>query len=142
MSIVRERSIAPTMNDILDAYREPANLTKEPNAFEGPNKVQPKSYFANERTFLRWMNLSIILGAVAIGLLNFGDSVSTVSALFLSIISVGIMLYGLYLFRWRAGKISRKEIGTYDDDNALRALTIIVFVAIGLTFAFRMIYGI
>ncbi|ORX95017.1 hypothetical protein K493DRAFT_220079 [Basidiobolus meristosporus CBS 931.73] len=129
------------MNDILEVYREPINHQREPNAFEGPNKVQPKSYFANERTFLRWMNLSVILGAVAIGLLNFGDSVSTVSAVFLSIISLGIMLYGLYLFRWRAGKISRKETGTYDDDNALRVLTIIVFVALGLTFAFKFTFN-
>ncbi|ORY05426.1 hypothetical protein K493DRAFT_252660 [Basidiobolus meristosporus CBS 931.73] len=140
MSSARKNNIAPTMSDVLDTYREPA-VAKEPNAFEGPNKVQPKSYFANERTFLRWMNLAIILGGLAMGLLNFGDSVSTVSAIFLSLISVGIMLYGLYLFRWRAGKISRKDIGTYDDDNALRALTIIVFVALGLTFAFRITFS-
>jgi uncharacterized membrane protein YidH (DUF202 family) len=34
--------------------------------------VEPKVFFANERTFLSWLNFTVILGGLAIGLLNFG----------------------------------------------------------------------
>ena len=40
-----------------------------------PVKVEPKVSFANERTFLSWLHFTIVLGGLAVGLLNFGDRV-------------------------------------------------------------------
>ncbi|CAG8813338.1 23695_t:CDS:2, partial [Gigaspora margarita] len=45
-----------------------------------PAKVEPKVFFANERTFLSWLQFTVILGGLAIGLLNFGDKVGRISA--------------------------------------------------------------
>ena len=41
-----------------------------------PVKVEPKVSFANERTFLSWLHFTVVLGGLAVGLLNFGDRVS------------------------------------------------------------------
>ena len=40
-----------------------------------PVKVEPKVSFANERTFLSWLHFTVVLGGLAVGLLNFGDRV-------------------------------------------------------------------
>ena len=42
-----------------------------------PVKVEPKVSFANERTFLSWLHFTVVLGGLAVGLLNFGDKVVT-----------------------------------------------------------------
>lgn len=42
--------------------------------------VGPQVFFANERTLLSWLNFSVVLGGLAIGLLNFGDRVGRISA--------------------------------------------------------------
>lgn len=42
-----------------------------------PVKVEPKVFFANERTFLSWLHFTVVLGGLAVGLLNFGDKVHT-----------------------------------------------------------------
>ena len=40
-----------------------------------PVRVEPKISFANERTFLSWLHFTVVLGGLAVGLLNFGDKV-------------------------------------------------------------------
>jgi len=40
-----------------------------------PVRVEPKVSFANERTFLSWLHFVVVLGGLAVGLLNFGDKV-------------------------------------------------------------------
>lgn len=42
-----------------------------------PVRVEPKVSFANERTFLSWLHFTVVLGGLAVGLLNFGDQVRT-----------------------------------------------------------------
>jgi uncharacterized membrane protein YidH (DUF202 family) len=41
-----------------------------------PVRVEPKVSFANERTFLSWLHFTVVLGGLAVGLLNFGDKVT------------------------------------------------------------------
>ncbi|KAJ2931673.1 hypothetical protein H1R20_g5402, partial [Candolleomyces eurysporus] len=45
-----------------------------------PVRVEPKVSFANERTFLSWLHFTVVLGGLAVGLLNFGDKVGKISA--------------------------------------------------------------
>ena len=40
---------------------------------KAPIKVEPKVFFANERTFLAWMHVSIILAGASIAILAFSD---------------------------------------------------------------------
>lgn len=75
-----------------------------------PVRVEPKVFFANERTFLSWLHFCIVLGGLALGLLNFGDSVAQISGLLFTTVSMVFMLYALYLYQWRAHKIRTRGI--------------------------------
>lgn len=59
-----------------------------------PVRVEPKVAFANERTFLSWLHFTVVLGGLAVGLLNFGDKVRRHSLSFNSILTSGINVLG------------------------------------------------
>jgi hypothetical protein len=65
-------------------------------------RVEPKVFFANERTFISWLQFCALLLTVALNLLNFGDTVSrTVGGIFIGL-AAGIAIYALYRFEKRA----------------------------------------
>jgi hypothetical protein len=65
-------------------------------------RTEPKTFFANERTFIAWLQFCALLLTVALNLLNFGDSVSRiVGGVFIGL-SAGIAIYALYRFEKRA----------------------------------------
>jgi hypothetical protein len=71
-----------------------------------PVRVEPKVFFANERTFLSWLHFCIVLGGLALGLLNFGDdAIAQISGIIFTVVSMIFMVYALYLYQWRAHKI-------------------------------------
>ncbi|CAG8720493.1 13629_t:CDS:2, partial [Acaulospora morrowiae] len=80
-----------------------------------PVRVEPKVFFANERTFLSWLHFTVILGGLSIGLLNFGDKIGKISAGLFTLVAMAIMIYALFIYHWRATKIRKRESGPYDD---------------------------
>ncbi|KAJ5676214.1 Vacuolar transporter chaperone 4 [Penicillium macrosclerotiorum] len=75
-----------------------------------PVRVEPKVYFAAERTFLSWLEFSIILGGIAATLLNFGfDSVTLASAWAFTILAAVALVYSLMLYMWRVDKIRKRR---------------------------------
>jgi SPX domain protein involved in polyphosphate accumulation len=75
-----------------------------------PVRVEPKVFFANERTFLSWLHFCIVLGGLALGLLNFGDQVGQISGLIFTGVAMLFMIYALFLYQWRADKIRKRGI--------------------------------
>ncbi|KAJ3275284.1 hypothetical protein HDV01_001011 [Terramyces sp. JEL0728] len=72
----------------------------------------PKGFFANERTFLHWLNLILVLGSLGIGLVNFGDTFAQISGL----VFVVVAFYALVQYHIRADLLERKEKGvSYED---------------------------
>ncbi|ORY03172.1 vacuolar transporter chaperone 1 [Basidiobolus meristosporus CBS 931.73] len=116
------------------------NPRVESREAESQEKLEIKAYFANERTFLSWMQLCTLLGGVALSLLNFGGIGSQVSAVVLTVITFCIIFYAFYLYRWRAGKIYRKEHGTFDEPNGPVVLAITLFITFLLNFVFTFIF--
>lgn len=41
-----------------------------------PEKPDPKTYFANERTFLSWLHMAVTMGSIAAAMLGFSSSAS------------------------------------------------------------------
>ncbi|CAG8518935.1 12074_t:CDS:2 [Ambispora gerdemannii] len=74
-----------------------------------PVRVEPKVFFANERTFLSWLQFTVVLGGLAIGLLNFGDRVGRISAGLFTFVAMVVMIYALVIYHWRADKIRKRE---------------------------------
>ncbi|KAI9246210.1 hypothetical protein BDA99DRAFT_447421 [Phascolomyces articulosus] len=120
-----------------------------------PIRDEPKVFFANERTFLSWLNFTVILVGFAIGLFNFGaadDRISRISAIMFISTAILIMLYSLYKFHIRAYKIRKRFMISssntttntaglfYDDRVGPTCLCIILAIAMIVNYSCKYIY--
>lgn len=55
-----------------------------------PMRVEPRSYFSNERTFLKWLRISMLLSLLGVGLIEWATEV--VNGVFLIIAGTILML--------------------------------------------------
>ena len=103
-----------------------------------PVRVEPKVYFAAERTFLSWLEFSIILGSIAATLLNFGDSVSLLSAWGFTIVACLALLYSMGLYLWRVQMIRGRRAVRYHDKWGPSFLCLGLAAAVGISFGIRL----
>ncbi|KAG8457350.1 hypothetical protein KFE25_014079 [Diacronema lutheri] len=98
-----------------------------------PAKIEPKVYFANERTFLHWMHMCVTLGAVAMAIMAEGadDPSLALPGLLLTAFSAIFILYAWYMFMWRAEALKAKV--DHLDDRVGPSLFVIAVLA-GLAF--------
>ncbi|EIE21857.1 hypothetical protein COCSUDRAFT_47964 [Coccomyxa subellipsoidea C-169] len=108
-----------------------------------PMRIEPKTFFANERTFLSWLHMAVTIGSIAAALLGFvgvADSskhkaqatdylVETI-ALILLPVAVLMCAYALTVFIWRARAISKKQVGHIDDRFGPLGLAGVVVLAL------------
>eukprot|EP00197_Chlamydomonas_leiostraca_P000109 CAMPEP_0202888524 /NCGR_PEP_ID=MMETSP1391-20130828/43232_1 /ASSEMBLY_ACC=CAM_ASM_000867 /TAXON_ID=1034604 /ORGANISM="Chlamydomonas leiostraca, Strain SAG 11-49" /LENGTH=704 /DNA_ID=CAMNT_0049571829 /DNA_START=1666 /DNA_END=3777 /DNA_ORIENTATION=+ len=93
-----------------------------------PMRIEPKTFFANERTFLAWLHMAVTLGSIAAALLGFSAGSDAdpaaeglsrhlveIIALILLPLGMAMCVYALYTFLWRAGNIARKRAVQFDD---------------------------
>lgn len=104
-----------------------------------PTRVEPKVYFANERTFLSWLNFAVIVGALAVGMLNFGDKAAKISAFLFTGVSVLTLLYALRTYHWRAKSIRQRGQAGFDDRFGPTILAVLLLVAVVANFALRIV---
>lgn len=102
-----------------------------------PTRIEPKVFFANERTFLSWLNFTVLLGGLAIGLLNFGDAVGRISAGLFTLVAMAAMVYALVTFHWRAKSIRRRGQAGFDDRWGPTVLCVALLVAVLINFVLR-----
>lgn len=92
---------------------------KQVDTLEGAKKVDPKLFFANERTFLKWMNVSIWVAGISIGLSSIGGTLSaslqSLSSLFFLAIAIVIVCYSMFQYGKRSLMIVKRLPGPYED---------------------------
>ncbi|KGQ03693.1 Vacuolar transporter chaperone 1 [Beauveria bassiana D1-5] len=117
----------------------PANIPSPPagKRIALPTRVEPKVFFANERTFLSWLNFTVIIGALAIGMLNFGDRVAFISAFLFTAVAMLTMIYALVTYHWRAKSIRVRGQAGFDDRFGPTVLAIILLLAVVVNFVLR-----
>jgi len=103
-------------------------------------RVEPKVFFANERTFLAWLHFAVILGGLAVGLLNFGDEIGRISAGFFTFVALSVLGYALYTFHWRAARIRNRDPGPYDDRYGPAVMCGILLLAVVINFYLRLFF--
>tara|TARA_B110000285_G_C14779989_1_gene448046 strand:+ start:95 stop:415 length:321 start_codon:yes stop_codon:yes gene_type:complete len=96
--------------------------------------VEPKIFFANERTFIHWLHMGVILNSVASGVLAFSksDHSAQIYAIMLLPLSLGFCVYALHTFLWRAERIRMRVPGRWDDPTGPMILSLSL-VAVLLT---------
>lgn len=108
---------------------------------KAPIKVEPKVFFANERTFLAWMHISIILAGASIAILAFSDYDNfgkQIYGLIMLPVAIAFILYAMYQYMRRAYMIRNKMPGPYDDTVGPTVLGIMLMISITAQFAIKL----
>ncbi|KAF2147542.1 uncharacterized protein K452DRAFT_348213 [Aplosporella prunicola CBS 121167] len=103
-----------------------------------PVRVEPKVYFAAERTFLSWLEFSIILSSIAATLLNFGDAIALTSAWAFTLLACASLFYSMGLYLWRVDKIRNRRAVRYHDKYGPTALCVGLLAAVAVSFGLRL----
>ncbi|KAK9915394.1 hypothetical protein WJX75_008578 [Coccomyxa subellipsoidea] len=92
-----------------------------------PLRIEPKTYFANERTFLGWLSMAVTIGSVSAALVGFTASEekgnsgpitqNTTNLITILLLPVAILMvaYALTTFYMRSVYLQRKQMGFYLD---------------------------
>ncbi|EOB14139.1 Vacuolar transporter chaperone 4 [Nosema bombycis CQ1] len=103
-----------------------------------PVRVEPKVFFANERTFLSWVQFAIFLGGIGTALLGMKEGTSSkMPGVLLIGVSIIFSFYALYLYLWRAGMIRKRHPGPYDDIYGPPVLVVVFLIAMGLSIIYK-----
>ncbi|CXJ24071.1 vacuolar transporter chaperone, putative [Plasmodium berghei] len=78
-------------------------------------RVEPKTFFANERTLLQWLNTSVLLSTISITLLNFSNFYGFISGIIMAPVAIFFIIYSFYIYLKRANALINKEPIDYTD---------------------------
>ena len=101
-----------------------------------PVRIEPKVFFANERTFLSWIHFSIFLGGISTALVGLGNAHARISGYIFAVVSILFTVYALYLYQWRAAKIRQKDPGPYDDRIGPMVVVVVFLAAMTINVIF------
>ncbi|KAM0237741.1 hypothetical protein ACHAPO_004393 [Fusarium lateritium] len=105
-----------------------------------PVRVEPKVYFAAERTFLGWLEFSIYIGTIAVTLLNFGSHPTRahfwVAGVF-TLLAIMSLCYSVLTYLYRSQGIRSRKVVKFYDRWGPSALCGALFIGVALNFAFE-----
>ncbi|KAG9242654.1 VTC domain-containing protein [Calycina marina] len=130
--------MAPIRNDQVQSKRFKAPKGKKIHV---PVRVEPKVYFAAERTFLSWLEFSIYIGTIAATLLNFGSKpsrMSFIAAGSFSIVAILSLLYSVGIYLYRSQSIRDRKAIRYHDKFGPTVLCVALFIAVVLNSLFEL----
>lgn len=104
-----------------------------------PIRIEPKVYFAAERTFLSWLSIGMILGATATALLNYGNKSTLTASIGFFISALFTLTYSTYKYVWRTLMIREKKIVDYADKIGPNLICFFIAAATFATFIFKFI---
>ena len=99
-----------------------------------PIKIEPKTFFANERTFLQWFNSAVFVATGGLTIAEMSESKTT--GILLVTISVCIILYSMFVYYGRNRALLRRDTEGYNDIYGPLILSGVIIVS----FIFSLIY--
>lgn len=120
-------------------------------------RIEPKTFFANERTFLSWLTVAVMVMFLGLslldstntgsglGLFNRGSShncedggfrcnAGRISGALIAPMALVLMIYALLIYRKRSIQILRRETVRYDDPYGPVILTILLVIVLFLAY--------
>jgi len=125
-------------------------------------RIEPKTFFANERTFLSWMTIAVMVMFMGLSLLDGSNlvnagvggsantracedhhscQVSRISGALISPVALILMGYALYMYRKRTMQILRRETVRFDDQRGPIIVTVLLLGALIVAFAVSASYN-
>lgn len=107
---------------------------------DGPMKIEPKIWLANERTFLKWQHICVLLGSLAVGLYSAAGENFIAECMGIVYIVIAIMtgLWGYFMQHKRSQMI--KERSGKDFDNMIGPLAVSLAMMGALVLNFVLAY--
>ena len=106
---------------------------------EGPVKVEAKVWLANQRTFIKWQHVGILLSSLSLALFNAAGKRNTIAqTLGVVYTAIGILtaLWGYGMYIWRSNLIRRRS--GKDFDNIIGPVFVCISLVIALILNFWM----
>ena len=150
-------------NDMLDAYDDDddeedgmcgwcfpfcSRFNQYADAVVAPTsiqKIEPKLFFANERTFLHWLHYAVVLSSIASAVLSMsekpGEEWRSWYAMAMLPISLAFCVYALHIFLWRQDQIKNRIPARWDDPMGPLMLGSLVVITLLVNF-FTHLYAI
>jgi len=127
-----------------------------PKKIATPIMVEAKVWFANERTWISYLNLSILLGGLALALFNASrDEIARMFAVVYATIGVGVLgqvfcsmfwvftnissrfRYGYIIYQRRVSMIRKRDPGNFDEVVGPVIISALLFFAVLSNFVLR-----
>ncbi|PWN48807.1 hypothetical protein IE53DRAFT_370301 [Violaceomyces palustris] len=140
------------------AGQGPQRRIAKPKKISTPNKVEAKVWFANERTWISWLKVSVLIGSFALALFNSstffekhnhpdspgggrgpGLDPATIKAFgaAYAAIAIATLLWGLHSYQRRVTLIKSRWPGDFDDLIGPPIICALLFIAVLLNFIVR-----
>ncbi|KAK2460274.1 hypothetical protein APHAL10511_007663 [Amanita phalloides] len=127
----------PTVRDYHAINHVPPQV-RVPKKVPTPVKVEPKVWFANERTWVSWLNNAVMLASLSVALFNASkDDIARRFAYVYALISIAVLIYAYGLYQYRVTMILRRDPGYFDAQIGPIVISIALFVAILANFVLR-----
>lgn len=109
---------------------------------QGDVKVEGKVWLANQRTFIKWQHVSVLLASLSVGLYNAAGKDNTVArslAVVYTLVAVfaGVWGYGVYM--WRTSLIQKRSGKDFDAVAGPVVVCVGLIAALLLNFGFKVI---
>lgn len=106
-------------------------------------KIEPKTFFANERTFLSWLHMALTMGSIATAMIGISSdetqNSSTMIALILLPAALLMCFYSVIVYYWRSSAILHHKELYYDDRRGPLALTCVIVTSLSVILAMGVI---
>ena len=112
---------------------EPGQLIKD----SGPVRVEPKVWLANQRTFIKWQHIAVLLASLSLGLYNAAREFDTVArglAVIYTLVAVFAGAWGWWQYIVRSRMI--QERSGKDFDNTVGPIIVCAGLIVGLCLNF------
>ncbi|KAL5526786.1 hypothetical protein ACEPAF_8511 [Sanghuangporus sanghuang] len=109
-----------------------------PKKIPTPIKVEGKVWFANERTWIAYLNIGVLLGTLALALFNASeDAIARDFAYIYAGISVCVVVYGWSIYQKRITMIRKRDPGHFDQIIGPVIISALLFFAVLANFILR-----
>ena len=128
----RERDVV-----LPEGVTKPTQLIKD----SGPLQVEPKVWLANERTFLKWQHICILLGGLAVGLWTAAGEDAVAEFMGIAYIAIAIFAggWGYYMHITRRNMIVARSGKDFDNMIGPMVVSFALMVALILNFIFKVL---
>jgi uncharacterized membrane protein YidH (DUF202 family) len=105
----------------------------------GPLQVEPKVWLANERTFLKWQHICILIGTLAVALYNAAGQNNIAKAFGFTYLAIAVFAggWGVAMHRYRRELIVARSGKHFDNMTGPMVVSIAMIVALVLNFYFQ-----